>query len=62
MNGKHYVRSLMLERLSGDARDLEIEGGRVRTAGETRRFRRMAEHRKRQILERMLLDSDIESE
>lgn len=60
MNGIQYVRDLMIDRLACDTLDdTDSRLGdhfRIARDDERRRFRRMAENRKRQILERMLLD------
>jgi hypothetical protein len=58
MNGMHYIRDLMIDRLSVDRTDEQEDGiFRIARDSDCKRFRRMAENRKRQILERMLLDA-----
>jgi hypothetical protein len=60
MDGMHYLHDLMIGRLAGDPTDgrggWENARQRIDEDNDRRRFRRMAENRKRQILERMLLD------
>jgi hypothetical protein len=64
MNGLHYIRALMIERLASesrhDPRPVVLNSGLPVQDDQHRRFRRMAENRKRQMLERMLLDETTE--
>jgi hypothetical protein len=60
MHARHYIRNLMIERISGERARAEADwspaAGSLEGDNDRRRFRGMAEKRKRQILERMLLD------
>jgi hypothetical protein len=55
-----YIRDVMIDRLARDDEDGGHEGSghrhRLEGDDERRRFRRMAEYRKRQILDRMLME------
>jgi hypothetical protein len=63
MNSTHYIRDALWLRLAGEDGDgfraRSAESGRADDDTQRGRFRRMAENRKRQILERMLLDEAI---